>query len=242
MPRRVHLLSPDHGGFPRRRHHTPPVTATQRHRRRLHRAGRATSARRRRFGTRPEPTFPLPETSICCVSSPTLSVDRPVVVMVTSDRRAIMIPVGPDLSTPATMSPVHLRATNTPSSVMIRKDRAGHRTVERVDEHASRGTTRAPEPVPEEERELREDHPGDEDRSANRPQSAQIVLQSAIESRSKLGTEWVMKIPPLLQLVHSNLSGSTLVALDALTRESAETTSIYSPSSVSGCRRLRLGR
>ena len=54
--------------------------------------------------------------------------------------------------------------------------------VERADEHG-------PEPVPEEERELREDHPGDEDRSANRPQSAQIVLQSVTESRSKLGTE-----------------------------------------------------
>ena len=46
--------------------------------------------------------------------------------------------------------------------------------VERADEHG-------PEPVPEEERELREDHPGDEDRSANRPQSAQIVLQSRPE-------------------------------------------------------------
>ena len=58
---------------------------------------------------------------------------------------------------------------HTPSSVMMRKDRAGHRTVERADEPG-------PEPVPGEERELREDHPGDEDRSANRPQSAQIVL------------------------------------------------------------------
>ena len=94
-----------------------------------------------------------------------------------------MIPVGPDLSTPATMSPVQPWTTNTPSSVMIRKDRAGHRTVERADEHD-------PEPVPEEERELREeDRPGDEDRSANRPQSAQIVLRSVIESKSKLATE-----------------------------------------------------
>ena len=89
--------------------------------------------------------------------------------MVTSDRRhAVMIPVGPDLSTPAAMSPVQPWTTNTPSSVMMPKDRVGHRTVERVDEHC-------PEPVPEEERELREDHPGDEGRSANRPQSAQIV-------------------------------------------------------------------
>ena len=103
--------------------------------------------------------------------------------MVTSDRRhAVMIPVGPDHSTPATISPVQPWTTNTPSSVMMRKDRAGHRTVERADEHD-------PEPVREEERELREDRPGDEDRSANRPQSAQIVLQSVIESRSKLGTE-----------------------------------------------------
>ena len=126
--------------------------------------------------------MPPPETSIC-VSSPTLSVSRPVAVMVTGDRRhAVMIPVGPDHSTPATMSPVQPWTTNTPSSVMMRKDRAGHRTVERADEHD-------PEPVREEERELREDRPGDEDRSANRPQSAQIVLQSVIESRSKLGTE-----------------------------------------------------
>ena len=58
-----------------------------------------------------------------------------------------MIPVGPDHSTPATMSPVQPWTTNTPSSVMMRKDRAGHRhrTVERADEHD-------PEPVPEEER------------------------------------------------------------------------------------------
>ena len=103
--------------------------------------------------------------------------------MVTSDRRhAVMIPVGPDLSTPATMSPVQPWTTNTPNSVTMRKDRAGHRTVEQADEHD-------PEPVPEEERELREDRPGDEDRSANRPQSAQKVLQSVIESRSELGTE-----------------------------------------------------
>ncbi len=54
-----------------------------RHRLRLHRAGR-----------RPEPTLPPPETSIC-VNSPTLSVDRPVVVMVTSDRRAINDPGRP---------------------------------------------------------------------------------------------------------------------------------------------------
>ena len=74
---------------------------------------------------------------------------------------------------------------------MMRKDRASHRTVERVDEHG-------PEPVPEEERELREDYPGDEDRSANRPLSAQIVLQSVIEPRPQLGTEWVVKIPPCL--------------------------------------------
>ena len=87
-----------------------------------------------------------------------------------------MIPDGPDHSTAAAMSLV--QPWTTPSSVMMRKI-AGHRTVERVDEHG-------PEPVPEEERELREDYPGDEDRSANRPQSAQKVLQGVIESRSKL--------------------------------------------------------
>ena len=55
--------------------------------------------------------------------------------MVTSHRRhAVMVPVGPDLSTPAAMSPVHPWTTNTPSSVMMR-NRAGHRTVERADEH-----------------------------------------------------------------------------------------------------------
>ena len=37
-----------------------------------------------------------------------------------------------------------------------------------------------------EERELRDDHPGDEDRSANRPKPAQAVLRSVIESRSQL--------------------------------------------------------
>ena len=198
MPRRVHLLSPDHGGLPRR-HHTPPVTATC--------ANAAVWTARVDAGRRPEPTLPPPETSIC-VSSPTLSVARPVAVMVTSDRRhAVMIFSWPRLlhagrhcrpSTPGQrtldvrdirarlalrpLSPVHPWTTNTPSSVMMRKGRAGHRTVERADEHD-------PEPVPEEERELREDRPGDEDRSANRPQSAQIVLQSVIESRSKLGME-----------------------------------------------------
>ena len=122
------------------------------------------------------------ETSIC-VSSPTLSVARPVAVMVTSHRRhAVMIPDGPNYSTPAAMSPLSALDDEHPQFGDDAEDRAGHRTVERADEHD-------PEPVPEEERELREDRPRDEDRSANRPQSAQIVLRSVIESRSKLGTE-----------------------------------------------------
>ena len=45
--------------------------------------------------------------------------------------------------------------------------------------------------IPGREREMREGHPGDEDRSANRPPPAQAGLQSPIESRSKLGMEWV---------------------------------------------------
>ena len=61
------------------------------------------------------------ETSIC-VSSPTLSVARPVAVMVTSHRRhAVMIPDGPNYTTPAAMSPLSALTTNTPSSVMMRK-------------------------------------------------------------------------------------------------------------------------
>ena len=123
------------------------------------------------------------ETSIY-VSSPTLSVGRPAAVIVTrAPRHAVMIPDGPDdHSTPAAMSPRSALDDEHPQLGDDAEDRAGHRTVERVDEHD-------PEPVPEEERELREDRPRDEDRSANRPQSAQIVLQSVIESRSKLGTE-----------------------------------------------------
>ena len=53
MPRRVHLLSPDHGGLPRRRHHTPPVTAT-----------RATAAVWTARVDASELALPPPETSI----------------------------------------------------------------------------------------------------------------------------------------------------------------------------------
>ena len=41
------------------------------------------------------------------------------------------------------------------------------------------------------------DHPGDEDRSANRPPPAQAALQSPIESRLKLGMEWVAEVNAL---------------------------------------------
>ena len=90
-----------------------------------------------------------------------------------------MIPDGPDHSTPAAMS--HRSALDDEHHQLgdDAEDRAGHRTVERVDEHG-------PEPVPEEEPEILEDYPGDEDRSANRPESVQKVLQGVIESRSKL--------------------------------------------------------
>ena len=56
--------------------------------------------------------------------------------------------------------------------------------VERADEHG-------PEPAPEEERGLRKTIQGMKTGSANRPQSAQVVPQSVIESRSELGTECV---------------------------------------------------
>ena len=115
MPRRVHLLPPDLRGL-LRRHHTPPVTAT-----------RATAAVCTARVDAPEPMLPPPETSIC-VSSPTLSVARPVAVMVTSDRRhAVMIPVGPAHSTPAAMSPVQPWTTNGPQLGDDAEDRAGHR-------------------------------------------------------------------------------------------------------------------
>ena len=110
----------------------------------------------------------------------TLSVARPVAVMVTRDRRhAAMIPARPRPFHAARHVSRPFLNDEHPQLGDDAEDRAGHRTVERVDEHG-------PEPVPEEERELREDYPGDEDRSANRPQSAQKVLQGVIESRSKL--------------------------------------------------------
>ena len=75
MPPRVHLLSPDHGALPCRRHHTPPVTAT-----------RATASDFTARIDAPSRRYRRPRTSICG-SSPALSVDRPVVVMVTRPPR-----------------------------------------------------------------------------------------------------------------------------------------------------------
>ena len=93
----------------------------------------------------------------------TLSVARPVAVMVTRDRRhAAMIPARPRPFHAARHVSRPFLNDEHPQLGDDAEDRAGHRTVERVDEHG-------PEPVPEEERELREDYPGDEDRSANRP-------------------------------------------------------------------------
>ena len=110
----------------------------------------------------------------------TFSVARPVAVMVTRDRRhAAMIPARPRPFHAARHVSRPFLNDEHPQLGDDAEGRAGHRTVERVDEHG-------PEPVPEEEREFREDYPGDEDRSANRPQSAQKVLQGVIESRSKL--------------------------------------------------------
>ena len=197
-----------------------------------------------------------------------------------------MIPVGPDLSTPAAMSPVHPWTTNTPSSVMMPKDRVGVAEREELTEtglgstarccgrrrHRQANSVRVCSPTSRRVASLRPRSAGltaltpaprtlvqigscrrcslihplhvvvdvpsrmtlfratadsrpphrrasrrarsgtsprrgtraarrpsrDEGRSANRPQSAQIVLQSVIESRSKLGTEWAMKILPCL--------------------------------------------
>ena len=106
--------------------------------------------------------------------------------MVTTDRRhAVMIPgrprplhAGRHVARPA-LDDEH------PQFGDDAEDCGDHRTVQRVDEH---GWERAPG------RGLREDPPGGEDRSANRPQPAQVILQRVIESGSKLRTEWVTEI------------------------------------------------
>ena len=97
-----------------------------------------------------------------------------------------MIPGRPDHSTPAAMSPVQPWTTNTPSAVMMRKIAAAtapySEQTSTVRNQPRRGTRVAG------------DYPGDEDRSANCPPPAQADLQSVIESRSKLGMEWVAGI------------------------------------------------